>query len=98
MRTVRSLLCVLILAPVSLTAYPTHIRVQSVSAPSLPSPRLAPVRPVTDVFYGKRLVDPYRYMENRADAEVKSWVKDQNDYTRAVLASLPGGKNSCPAS
>jgi prolyl oligopeptidase len=29
-------------------------------------------------------------MENLADPEVQSWVKAQNDYTRAVLASLPG--------
>jgi prolyl oligopeptidase PreP (S9A serine peptidase family) len=29
-------------------------------------------------------------MENLADPEVQSWIKDQNGYTRAVLASLPG--------
>jgi prolyl oligopeptidase len=88
-RALRSLLGVLILAPVWLTAYPTHIRVQA-NTSSLPSPRVAPVRPVTDIYYGTKLIDPYRYMENLADPEVQSWIKDQNDYTRAVLASLPG--------
>jgi len=29
-------------------------------------------------------------MENLDDPEVQSWIKAQNDYTRAVLASLPG--------
>jgi prolyl oligopeptidase len=45
---------------------------------------------VTDTYYGKKVVDPYRYMENLQDPEVQSWFKAQNDYTRAVLASLPG--------
>ena len=31
-------------------------------------------------------------MENLADPEVQSWFKAQNDCTRAVLASLPGGQ------
>jgi prolyl oligopeptidase len=48
------------------------------------------VRPVTDVYYGIKVIDPYRYMENLDDPEVQSWFKAQNDYTRAVLASLPG--------
>jgi prolyl oligopeptidase len=29
-------------------------------------------------------------MENLADPEVQTWIKAQSDYTRAVLASLPG--------
>jgi prolyl oligopeptidase len=91
-RTVRSVLSVILLAPLSLAAYPTHIRVQSTNTLSLPMPRLAPVRPVTDVYYGVKVVDPYRYMENLANPEVQSWIKEQNEYTRTMLASLPGRK------
>ncbi|MGD1148582.1 MAG: prolyl oligopeptidase family serine peptidase [Thermoanaerobaculaceae bacterium] len=51
---------------------------------------MAPVRDVTDDYHGTKVVDPYRYMENLQDPEVQAWFKSQNDYTRAVLANLPG--------
>jgi prolyl oligopeptidase len=51
---------------------------------------VAPVRPVTDDYFGTKVVDPYRYMENLQDPKVQAWMKAQNDYTRAVLASIPG--------
>lgn len=31
-------------------------------------------------------------MENLQDPEVQAWMKAQNDYTRAVLARIPGGE------
>lgn len=49
------------------------------------TPPVAPVRPVTDDYYGTKVVDPYRYMENVNDPEVQAWMKAQNDYTRAML-------------
>ena len=59
--------------------------------PSAPSaPPVAPVRAVTDDYHGTKVVDPYRYMEDLKDPEVQAWFKGQNDYTRAVLAGLPG--------
>jgi len=54
------------------------------------SPLVAPFRPVTDVYYGTKVVDPYRYMENLKDPQVDAWLRDQNSYTRAVLAKIPG--------
>jgi prolyl oligopeptidase len=51
---------------------------------------VAPVKPVTDTYYGTKVVDPYRYMENLKDPQVEAWMKAQNDYTRGVLASIPG--------
>ncbi len=51
---------------------------------------VAPVRPVTDDYYGTKVVDTYRYMENLKDPEVQAWMKAQNDYTRATLARIPG--------
>ena len=49
-----------------------------------------PVRPVTEEFFGVKVVDPYRWLENTPDPEVVAWMKAQNDYTRAVLARIPG--------
>jgi len=58
------------------------------AAPSRPP--AAPVRPVTDDYYGVKVADPYRYMENLKDPEVQAWMKAQNDYARAVLAGISG--------
>jgi len=51
---------------------------------------VAPVRPATDVYFGTKVVDPYRWMENLKSPEVQSWMKAQNDYTRDYLSRLPG--------
>src|SRR5215216_1203839 len=53
-------------------------------------PPVAPVRVVTDDYHGAKIEDPYRYMENLADPQVQAWIKAQADYTRSVLASIPG--------
>ncbi len=54
------------------------------------APPVAPVRMVTETYFGVRVPDPYRYMENLKDPEVEAWFKAQNDYTREVLARIPG--------
>ncbi|TAM50490.1 MAG: S9 family peptidase [Paraburkholderia sp.] len=62
----------------------------SSAAWSADTPPVAPVRPVTDTYFGTPFVDNYRYMENLKDPEVQSWMKAQDDYTRRVLAAIPG--------
>ena len=51
---------------------------------------VAPVRPVTDTYFGTQVVDPYRWMEDLKSPEVQAWMKAQNDYTRDYLSKLPG--------
>jgi len=51
---------------------------------------VAPIRPVTDTYFGTAVVDNYRYLENIKDPEVQSWMKGQANYTRTTLDSLPG--------
>ena len=53
-------------------------------------PPAAPVRNVTDTFYGTTVDDPYRYFENKTDPEVVKWMKAHNDFARAQLARIPG--------
>jgi len=53
-------------------------------------PPVAPVRPVTDTYFGTDVVDPYRYFENLKDPEVQSWMKSQATYARTVLDRIPG--------
>jgi prolyl oligopeptidase len=55
-----------------------------------PASLVAPVRPVTDDYFGTKVVDPYRYMENLKDTTVSAWMRAQANYTSASLAAVPG--------
>src|SRR5439155_24061981 len=50
---------------------------------------LAPVKDVSDTFFGTTVADPYRYMEDMKNPEVADWMKAQADYTRDALAKIP---------
>ena len=52
-------------------------------------PPVADLKPVTDDYFGAKIVDPYRWMEaGSTDTKFLDFLKAQNDYTRAVLAPL----------
>jgi prolyl oligopeptidase len=53
-------------------------------------PPLAPIKPVTDQYFGTDVVDNYRYLENLQDPEVQTWMRRQADHTRSILDGLPG--------
>jgi len=89
MRTKPLLFSTFVLVAGLVIAESTGLRSQVV-APS--SPPVAPVRPVTEDYFGVKVVDPYRYMENLKDPQVEAWFKGQNDYARAMLARIPGRK------
>lgn len=54
------------------------------------SPPAAPLRPVVDHYHDVKVVDPYRYLENFKDPEVRQWVKAQAEFADQRLRSLPG--------
>ncbi len=54
-----------------------------------PAPPVAPVRNVTDTYFGTAVDDPYRYMEDIKNPGVAAWLKAQADYTKATLARIP---------
>jgi prolyl oligopeptidase len=56
-------------------------------AQSLPA---TPKRPVTDTYFGRAVVDDYRWLEDTKSPEVLAWFKAQGDYTKQVLDQLPG--------
>ena len=66
------------------------MQAQSGNGSTPPSPPAAPVKPVINDYFGTKVSDPYRYMENVQDPAVQAWIKAQNDYARAVLARIPG--------
>jgi prolyl oligopeptidase len=56
------------------------------------TPPQTPQRPVTDGYFGRKVVDPYRWLENWDDPEVRAWTDAQNGRTRAMLDSWPSGE------
>src|SRR5438094_9565785 len=46
-------------------------------------PPLAPQKPVTDVVQAKKIIDPYRWLEDASSTDTKRWVNDELGYTRA---------------
>ncbi|HTI18299.1 MAG TPA: prolyl oligopeptidase family serine peptidase [Trinickia sp.] len=57
---------------------------------SADAPPVAPVRPVTDTYFGTPVVDDYRYMENLKSPEVQQFMRAQANYTNKVLDGIPG--------
>jgi prolyl oligopeptidase len=53
-------------------------------------PPVAPVRPVSDTYFGSTVVDRYRWMEDRASPEFIAYMVAQGAYARAVLDRIPG--------
>ncbi|MGA7524486.1 MAG: prolyl oligopeptidase family serine peptidase [Acidobacteriaceae bacterium] len=53
------------------------------------TPPATPKRPVTDTYYGIKVTDNYRWLENGASPEEKQWVAAQDAYTAAWMDKLP---------
>ncbi len=54
------------------------------------APPVAAVAPVTDDYFGTKIVDPYRWMEREPQPQFNTYLHAENDYARAVLAHIPG--------
>src|SRR5436853_6978744 len=52
------------------------------------SPPKAAIHGVTDTYFGMKIVDPYRWMEDARSPESAAWMRGQADYTRAYLDRL----------
>jgi prolyl oligopeptidase len=69
-----------LIAAIAITAHPARTQ-------ALARPPLAAMHPVTDDYFGAKIVDPYRWME-ALDAPTVEWMKAQGAYTRAVFDSI----------
>ncbi len=54
------------------------------------APPSTPLHPVIDNYFGIKITDPYRYIENLKDPDVQTWFKAQADYAKSYLAQLAG--------
>ncbi|MCO4292785.1 prolyl oligopeptidase family serine peptidase [Solitalea sp. MAHUQ-68] len=43
----------------------------------------------TDNYFGTTIADPYRWLENDTAADVKEWVKAENQVTQGYLSQIP---------
>ncbi len=60
------------------------------SPTNFPKPPATTQQPVTDDYFGHKVVDPYRWLEDSNSPETQQWVGDQLAYTRSILDKLPG--------
>ncbi|HEX3951881.1 MAG TPA: prolyl oligopeptidase family serine peptidase [Steroidobacteraceae bacterium] len=59
----------------------------SVSFAAEKKPPAAPLRPVEETLFGRKITDNYRYMEALDPATI-AWMKSQGGYTRSLLDSI----------
>ena len=52
-------------------------------------PPIAPVRPVTETYFGVKVTDRYRWMESE-DTEWQDYVRAQGAYATRILDKIPG--------
>ncbi|MGE0399983.1 MAG: prolyl oligopeptidase family protein, partial [Kofleriaceae bacterium] len=45
---------------------------------------------IVETIYGKKVSDPYRWLEDDQDPEVQAWMNAQDAYARGELAKAPG--------
>ncbi|MEO8102064.1 MAG: prolyl oligopeptidase family serine peptidase [Betaproteobacteria bacterium] len=60
--------------------------------PRKPAPPVAAVKLVTETFFGQSVTDPYRYMEDGNNPQVRAFLQGQGEFARKSLDALPGRK------
>jgi prolyl oligopeptidase len=64
----------------------------SLGAAVLAGPPPTKKEPVTDTYHGVTVADPYRWLEDWNNPQVKAWSDAQNAYARGILDKLPGAE------
>jgi prolyl oligopeptidase len=81
------------LASTALPVWPLSAMAAATKAgmrPKAPAgPPVARVEPVSEVFFGETIVDPYRWMETK-DKDWEPFMRGQDAYARGVLNAIPG--------
>ena len=65
-------------------------RVEAPAPPKKVGPPIAPVRAVSETFFGQTVVDPYRYLEDVKNEEVIAYMKGQSSHARQALDRIAG--------
>src|SRR5262249_39552029 len=67
-----------------------HSATVNPSAHAPAGPPVAPRRPVVDDYFGTKVTDDYRWMEDRHAPAFEQWWREQNRYARSALDRIPG--------
>jgi prolyl oligopeptidase len=54
----------------------------------LPAAPVAAVKPVTDDYFGTKIVDDYRWLEDAKSPETRAWIDEENAYTQKYLSQV----------
>ncbi len=57
---------------------------------NLPPPPATRMDNVTDDYFGTKVTDPFRWLEDQKSPETRAWIDKQNTYTNSILSKLPG--------
>src|SRR5947209_17877693 len=57
---------------------------------ALAAPPKAKVEVVEETIHGRKIADPYRWLEDSNSAGTQEYVREQLAYTRSILDPLPG--------
>ena len=60
-----------------------------INLPAIEPPQQTPKKPHSDAYHGVTVEDPYQWLENDEDSQVKAWSDTQSQRTRAYLDKLP---------
>ena len=55
---------------------------------TLPSLPVAAVHSVTDDYFGTKIVDNYRWLEDAKSPETRAWIDEENKYTQQYLSQV----------
>ena len=55
---------------------------------TLPPLPVAAVHPVTDDYFGAKIVDNYRWLEDAKSPETRAWIDQENEYTQKYLGQV----------
>ena len=72
------------------TALTALVALVSAAAATAQTPSRWPAGEMADSYFGTRVPDPYRELENVRDPAVQRWMREQADSSAKLLARIPG--------
>lgn len=71
-----------------LTSFAQQATVRGGNGITLPPPPVAAVKPVTDDYFGTKITDNYRWLEDAKSPETRAWIDEENKYTQQYLSQV----------